>query len=648
MREVRSSAVRYTLAILFSAVAVAFRWALDPWLAGQTPLLTVTAAIAASVWVGGYRAGLVTMAAGYIAADYLFIAPGGPGGLSDARGFGPYSAIDLIRIVAYGITAAIIITFGEVARGAWALKEQARADADRRQAEEAEWALKNTQERFSRFMHHLPGLAWIKDVQGRYVFANDAAVKAFGIGREALYGRTDADLFPAEVAADFSANDRRALESGAGVQAVEVLEHEDGVMHSSIVSKFPIPGPTGEAAWVGGMAIDITERMRAEEAVREADRRKTDFLATLSHELRNPLAPIRNSLELVRRSSGDPLILRSSVDVIDRQISHMVRLVDDLLDVSRITRDRLELRRRRVELADAIAQAIETCADNAERGGHTIEVSLPSEPVSLHADSDRLVQIFSNLLNNACKYSGRPGCIRIDARIEATEAVVSVADEGIGIPSDALERIFEMFAQVESAREQSRNSLGIGLTLVKRLVELHGGSVVARSDGPDRGSEFVVRLPLAPARQEAPAPLETPPVPVLVRSHAAPPLRVLVVDDNEDSAESLATLLTLGGHKTITAHDGAEALVTADQFRPHVAILDVGLPTLSGHDVCRHLRDRPWGHDLFIVALTGWGQEEDRRKSREAGFDEHFVKPLDHSELLNRLRAVSLAREVPS
>jgi len=641
MRPSPSPLTRYAIGLGFAGAAVVVRWLTDPWMqGGQIPLITLPAATAAAVWFGGYRAGLVTAILGYVACDYLFIG---------SVGFGPYSTVELIRLLAYAVSSIIIIGFGEAARIVAAVRQRERAtEAERKTQEQfrliaeaarAERELQSTQERFSRFMRHLPGLAWIKDLQGRYVFANDDAVKAFGIPRDTLYGRTDADVFPEEVAAGFIENDKRALASTAGVQTIEVLEHEDGVLHHSIVSKFPIPGPGGEAAWVGGIAIDITERRRAEETLRDSDRRKTDFLATLSHELRNPLAPIRNSLELVRRAGADSDVVRRSLDVMDRQISHMVRLVDDLLDVSRITHDRLELRTARVDLSDVLNQAIETAMELAERGGHTIDVSLPAAPIHLHADPIRLVQVFSNLLNNACKYSPRPGAIRIAARVSGPGVTISVADDGIGIPADSLERIFEMFAQVDTGTDQSRGSLGIGLTLVRRLVELHAGRVEARSDGPGHGSEFIVTLPIV---MDAPAGRA-------VEANAAvlqPPssLRVLVVDDNADSAESLAALLTLGGHETATANDGPEALVLADRFLPHVAILDVGLPTLGGHEVCRHLRARPWGRDIFIVALTGWGQEDDRRRSMEAGFDDHLVKPLDHAELLNRLRSVPLPR----
>jgi len=724
---------------------VLFRWLLDPWLpGGQISLVALPAVTAASVWFGGYRAGILTAALAYVSCDYLF---------TDGFGFGPYTSVDLIRLIAVALSTTIIIVFGEGARIVAAVKQRARAaEAERKTHEQfhrladsapvliwtsgvdkkctwfnrqwlefvgrpmereigdgwtenvhpddlqrclqtyvnsfdarvpfsmeyrlrradgeyrwlldtgtatqgpdggftgyigscvditdrsrAERALQATQERFSRFMRHLPGLAWIKDLEGRYVFVNDAAVIAFGMPRDALYGRTDADIFPADAAAMFAENDRRALATGGGMQTVEVLEHDDGVLHHSLVSKFPIPGPGGEPVWVGGIAIDITERKRAEDALEEADRRKTDFLATLSHELRNPLAPIRNSLELVRRAGTDPSVISRSLDVMDRQTTHMVRLVDDLLDVNRITRDRLELRRSRISLGDVLRQAIETCAELAERGGHSIDLSLPDAPVYLDADPIRLVQVFGNLLNNACKYSARPGCIRVSVRTSGSSVVVSVADDGIGIPGDSLERIFEMFAQVGGS--QSLGSLGIGLTLARRLIELHGGSVEAKSDGVGCGSEFVVTLPIAASQAverpaDAPSAVET----------AALPLRVLVVDDNEDSAESLATLLTFGGHQTATAHDGPEALALAERFLPHVAILDVGLPTFSGHEVCRLLRTQPWGRDIFIVALTGWGQEEDRRKSIEAGFDDHFVKPLDSDKLLSRLRTIPAHR----
>src|SRR6185503_17762089 len=553
----RSALTRYGLAIGLATAAVAVRWALAPWIeTGQVAFLALPAAVATSVWFGGWRAGLLTAATGYAACDYLFI---------NGIGFGPYQSLDWVRMAAFGVSSAIIIGFGDAARIVATVKQRERAAAEERRTQEqfrrmadaapvliwmsgidkkctwfnrqwlefvgrtieqevgdgwadnvhpddvrrclhtyvtafdirrpfsmeyrlrradgeyrwvldngvptqgedgtftgyigtciditdrtrAERALQSTQERFSRFMRHLPGLAWIKDVQGRYVFANDAAMKAFGVPRDALIGKTDADLFPDEVAKEFVENDRRALADGVGVQTVEVLEHEDGLLHHSLVNKFPIAGPTGDAEWVGGIAIDITERKRAEETVRDADRRKSDFLATLSHELRNPLAPIKNALELVRHAGGDAALLSKSLGVLDRQISHMVRLVDDLLDVNRITRDRLELRRMRITLSDVLGQAIETCSEYIERGGHTLDISGTSASVFLDADPIRLVQVFSNLINNACKYSARPGCIRIAVHAAGPDVTISVTDDGIGIPAEALETIFDMFAQVD-------------------------------------------------------------------------------------------------------------------------------------------------------------------------------------------------------
>jgi signal transduction histidine kinase/CheY-like chemotaxis protein len=411
------------------------------------------------------------------------------------------------------------------------------------------------------------------------------------------------------------------------VQVIEQLEHGDGVVHYSLVSKFPIPAVDGTKPLVGGMAIDITERQRAEQALEEADRRKDEFLATLAHELRNPLAPIRNSLEIFKRAGDDRELLEQVRETIERQIAHMVRLVDDLIDVSRITRGTLELRRERLSLNEVLRQAAEACAPLREREKQTVELGLAESPLYVLADSVRLTQVFSNLLHNASKYTPSGGSIRIAAERIDGEAQVSVTDSGIGIPADQLEKIFEMFWQVDKSLEQSRGGLGIGLTLVKRLVELHDGTVRAHSAGLGHGSQFVVRLPLvdAPQADEAPATLPT---------EAAAPLKILIADDNQDSARTLAILLRHAGHRIELAHDGAQAVAAAAEFQPDVALLDIGMPKLNGFDVCRRIRSEPWGKFMRIAALTGWGQEEDRRKSKEAGFDYHLVKPVEHAALL--------------
>jgi CheY-like chemotaxis protein len=357
----------------------------------------------------------------------------------------------------------------------------------------------------------------------------------------------------------------------------------------------------------------------------------------MAHELRNPLAPVRTAARVLKdRSPPDPELTWAR-DVIDRQVGHMARLLDDLLDVSRITRDKLELRRQPVELASAVAAAVEASRPLIEAGGHTLTVELPSEGVWLDADPVRLAQVFSNLLNNAAKYTERGGSIRLRGGREAGEVVVAVSDTGIGIEAEMLPRVFEMFAQATPALERSQGGLGIGLSLVKGIVELHGGTVEARSDGPGLGSTFLVRLPSVPA----PACAEPPPVAAEAAAPAGRRLRVLVADDNADAAESLAVLLRMLGNEVRTAGDGQEAVERIEEFRPDVAVLDIGMPRMNGYEAARHIRSLPHGANVFLVALTGWGQEEDRRRSREAGFDAHLVKPVDPGELATVLASVT-------
>ncbi len=374
---------------------------------------------------------------------------------------------------------------------------------ERRQMEEA---LRQSEQRFARFMEQLPGLAWIKDLQGRYVYANDAAFKVFGCTREELYGKTDDQVFPPETAAQFQHHDRQALASERGVQIIETLEHKDGLVHHSLVSKFPILGPEGSPAFVGGMAIDITDRVQAEaemqaisDRLREADRRKDEFLATLAHELRNPLAPIRNAIELLRHADGNTALREKAQGMMERQVKQMIRLVDDLLDISRITRGKLRLRLESVTLAVVVRSAIETAQPAIDAQGHQLTLSLPPEPILLSADPIRLAQVFSNLLNNAAKYTEKGGHIVLTAERQGGEVRVAVRDTGIGIAPERLAHVFEMFSQEIPALERSHGGLGIGLSLVRGLVELHGGSVAAHSAGPGKGSEFVVRLPAARA-----------------------------------------------------------------------------------------------------------------------------------------------------
>jgi CheY-like chemotaxis protein len=319
--------------------------------------------------------------------------------------------------------------------------------------------------------------------------------------------------------------------------------------------------------------------------------------------------------------------VRTARDVIARQVAIMVRLIDDLLDVSRISRNKLDMRKERVELATVLESAVESSRPLIQQCGHELTISQPPESLNLDADPIRLAQVFLNLLNNAAKYTKRGGHIWLTAEREGSDAIVSVRDNGIGIPGEMLSRIFDMFTQVDRSSEQSQSGLGIGLTLVRRLVEMHDGSIEARSKGPDEGSEFVVRLPLIQP------PLKSPPKSDGPRAAALRGSRVLVVDDNKDSAESLGMLLQLKENDIRTAHDGLDAVTVAETFRPELVLLDIGLPKLNGYEVARRIRQQPWGRDMILVALTGWGQDEDRRRSHEAGFNFHIVKPVEIAAL---------------
>ena len=426
--------------------------------------------------------------------------------------------------------------------------------------------------------------------------------------------------------------------------------------HSALDSVFRIIRPDGELRWIAsrgkvfytpdgepermlGVILDLTDRKMIEQELRIADRRKDEFLATLAHELRNPLAPIRNAVQILKlKNSSDPAV-NWAHGVLDRQAQLMSRLLEDLLDVSRITRHRLELRRDRVELAGLVAAALETSGPIIEAGGHSVSVELPPHPLVMEADAVRLAQVFANLLTNAAKYTEHGGTIQLKAARHGDEVVVSVRDSGIGIAGDNLPHVFEMFSQAQPAMMLSQGGLGIGLSLSKGLVELHGGSIEAHSDGPGRGSEFIVRLPV-PSDSAVPAAAPA----GSDEAVAAKPRRILVVDDNRDAADSLAMLLRSLGNEVTTAYDGERAAEQAEQTRPEIVLLDIGMPHLNGFDACRRMRNQAWGAGMHIIAMTGWGQEEDRRRTGEAGFDLHIVKPVDPTELMKLLASLPTDR----
>ncbi len=425
-----------------------------------------------------------------------------------------------------------------------------------------------------------------------------------------------------------------------------IFEHRvrrrDGQWRHCSVRAVPVSNADGTIReWVGVHA-DITDRKRNEEKLRrlaaelsEADRRKDEFLATLAHELRNPLAPIRNGLELIKLAGGRAATVERARSMMERQLTQMVRLVDDLMDVSRISTGKLELRKERVPLATVLNSAVETSRPLIEKMGHELTVTLPKQPVTVDADMTRLAQVFINLLNIAAKYSDRGGHIQLTVEHQGSHVAVTVTDTGIGLAADQLPHIFEMFTQIVGSLARSQGGLGIGLMLAKRLVEMHGGSVEAKSEGPGMGSEFVVRLPVAIEASQAEVSGDD--------DEAVAPkssLRILIVEDNRDGADSLSEMLKMMGNDTRTAYDGQQGVDMAGEYRPDVILLDIGLPKLNGYEACRLIREQPWGKGVALIAMTGWGQDKDRRRSDEAGFDHHLVKPVDPQALMKLIAAL--------
>jgi PAS domain S-box-containing protein len=479
----------------------------------------------------------------------------------------------------------------------------------------------------------------ICDLQGVPTYVNPAGLELLGLdGMEEARRVNVRDFFFPEdqsrMADEFLPT---VMASGHGEMEVRFRHFRTGEARWMAYKVLKLTDDAVEPVAYATVSQDVTERRQLEDDLRtlaadlsEVDRRKNEFLATLSHELRNPLAPLRNMLEVLQRADGHREIVGRAVDTMERQLVQLVRLVDDLLDLNRITHDRIDLRKARVDVGAVIHDVVQAARPSTEAMGHQVHVSVPAEPLHVHADAVRLTQVFGNLLSNSSKYTPGGGVIRVTAQRDGNVAEIVFADSGIGIAPDQLERIFDMFVQVDRTTEGSQGGLGIGLTLANRLVHLHGGSIEAKSAGVGCGSEFVVRLPIAGEHAD-----ETQPPPST--PHTNRTYRVLVVDDNRDAASSLALLLQMAGHETSRAHDGPGALAAAEKERPEVILLDIGLPTLNGYEVGRRIRAQPWGASVVLIALTGWGQEEDRRRSHEAGFDGHLVKPVEYAELMTLL-----------
>ena len=469
-------------------------------------------------------------------------------------------------------------------------------------------------------------VVYVTDSEGRFGHVNRRFEEVFGITLDAVRGKSAFDIFPRELAEAFEVNNRQVLAENRTIEFEETVAGSNGPRHYASI-KAPIRDAAGVPQGIVAVSADITERKRLEEALKDADRRKDEFLAILAHELRNPLAPIRNVLQIMRlKMPEDPELLWAR-DVIGRQVDQLTRLVDDLLDVSRISRGKIKLQITPVDLSTVIAGAVETSRPVIDARLHRLVLQLPERPVWVQGDLVRLTQVIANLLNNAAKYQDVGGHIGVTLERSNGEAVIRVNDKGFGIAPELLPAVFDMFAQVERPAGTAQDGLGIGLSLARNLVEMHGGTIQVTSGS--EGSEFIVRMPCMTGEPRS------------KRANAdgaaiqpmTPGLRVLVVDDNTDAAESLATLLQQAGHQVSVAHDGPTALSLASRERPRAVLLDIGLPGMDGYEVCRQMR-KTGLEDSLIVALTGFGQEEDKLKSKEAGFDGHLVKPGDPNELI--------------
>lgn len=479
-----------------------------------------------------------------------------------------------------------------------------------------------------------------KDLDGILTSWNQGAEQLYGYCAEEVVGKPVSILFPPDHSDELAVIMER-IKFGERIEHYETIrQRKDGRRFEAAVSISPLKDESGRIIGASDITRDISERKRLYQQLQEADRRKDEFLAILAHELRNPLAPIRNALEILRLAGDNKAALEHIRTIMERQLQQMVHLIDDLLDVSRISRGKLNLQMERIELTTVVRHAVEISRPLIEASGHELTVSLPDEPILVDADAVRLAQVFSNLLNNAAKYTERGGRIGLALVRAGSDAVVTITDTGIGIRAEHLPHIFEMFAQVDQSLERSQGGLGIGLTLVKRLTEMHGGTVEAQSEGHNKGTTFRVHLPVASGLLPQPQPSSS----ACASKAVVEPCRVLIVDDHEDTAASMSTILRIMGHDVRVAHDGQMAVAEAGSYQPDVVLLDIGLPKMSGYEVARRIREQPWGKEMRLVALTGWGQEEDKRRAKETGFDHYMVKPVEPAaleELLKKLCPIS-------
>jgi PAS domain S-box-containing protein len=611
----------YVWAVAIAVASMVMQWALRPWVGERVPFLFVLPALMFVALVFGRGPALVVMGAG--AANAILMAP-------PAGSFTIDHPEDLVALGAYLVLASLLVFHGGRMRltTATALRERERAQA---MASENERRFAVTLESS---VVPFSIIAPLRDDTGRLVdfrwtYANPAGAAALGRNVAQLLGQRVSEVMPtAWNAPGLLERYVGVVERGESFQ-LEVRTKAIGKTTWLHIIASPLDG--GVAVWFA----DITERKRQELALKDADRRKDEFLATLAHELRNPLAPIRQAVLIARLPSTTPAQKEWSHEVIDRQARNMALLLDDLLDISRITRGTLLLRKSPATLAAMLDVAVETARPHLEAQRHALTLDVaPLEP--LEVDPLRMAQVLGNLLTNAAKYTDPGGCIRVVAGREGRELVIRVADNGIGMTQEQRAQLFEMFSQLPTGKDRAEGGLGIGLALSRGLVELHGGHIDVQSDGPGRGSVFTVRLPdscfVKPAAE--PVPLAV----VAVPSREDRGLRVLVADDNRDAADTLAELLRMSGHQVHLAYDGEQALAEFTRVHPDAALLDVAMPGMNGHDVARAIRSLPGGERAFLVAITGWGQEQDRNQAFAAGFNHHTTKPMNPEHVIALLQ----------
>ena len=523
----------------------------------------------------------------------------------------------------------------------------AASDVTRRKLAEEQVAQMNAESErrrrlYETILSNTPDLVYVFDLDHRFVYANEVLLRMWGRTWDEAIGRNCLELGYEPWHA--AMHDREIEQVKATKQPIRGEVPFTGTFGRRIYDYIfvPVMAPDGEVEAIAGTTRDVTERKQAEEAMerlvetlRAEDRHKDEFIAILAHELRNPISAVHNALQIMKLAPDNPGSVKLSSQIVERQVTHVARLIDDLLDVSRITAGKITLDKRQVDVADVVKQGIDAAQSSVRAGGHRVSVTLPEQPLYVEGDVVRLAQVVGNLVGNAAKYSPEPGDIAVVAEADGDSAVIRVTDRGIGMAPETLPKLFTLFMQAETALSRAHGGLGVGLALVQRLVALHGGSVDAASAGLGRGSAFTVRLPRLVERAQVATGHES-----AVQGRLA--CRAVVVEDNHDVAQSLATLLSMLDVSTSVAYDGLAGLALIEEQRPDVAIVDIGMPGMNGYEVANRVRDRAWGRRIMLVALTGWGQDEDKRRAYAAGFDVHMVKPValpDLQALLARVNA---------